>query len=68
MSVTFKEKCTLGGGWSLEVSTADILRGHIRRRPDTGAYRYFRGPVNELNHAFEDADLDRLKVQVSSNP
>ena len=57
----FIEKSTLGGGWSVEVRRSGILLGHIRRRPDTGAYRYFRGPHNELTASAEEHDLETLK-------
>ncbi len=68
MTIDFKEKETLGGGWSLEVRRSGILLGHIRQRPDTGAYRYFRGPHNELTPSYENADLEALKEQVTDNP
>lgn len=68
MPMEFREKQTLGGGWSLEVRQPGVLLGHIRKRPDTGAYRYFRGPHNELTATYEDVDLEALKRQVAANP
>ena len=59
--VEFVEKSTLGGGWSLEVKRSGVLVGHVRRRPDTGAYRYFRGPHNQLTASLEERDLETLK-------
>lgn len=68
MGLEFKKNETLGGGWSLEVRRAGFLVGHIRKRPDTSAYCYFRGSDNILSPSYENADLEVLKRQVSSNP
>lgn len=68
MAIEFKETSTLGDGWSLEVKHALSLLGHLRRRPDTGAFHYFRGPYNELSPSYENADLDALKAQIKNNP
>ena len=68
MAIEFKENSTLGDGWSLEVKRGISLLGHIRRRPDTGTFRYFRGPHNELSPSYENADLDALKAQIANNP
>jgi len=68
MTIEFKEKNTLGGGWSLEVKRGPSLLGHIRRRPDTGTFRYFRGSQNQLTPSYENADLEALKAQVANNP
>jgi hypothetical protein len=68
MNLEFIEKNTLGGGWSLEVRRSAILLGHIRRRPDTGAYRYFRGPHNELTPCYENTDLEALKDRIKTHP
>lgn len=61
MTVDYKDKNTLGGGWSLEVLRAGVLVGHIRK---PGLYQYFAGPHNELTPSFEDADLEVLKRRV----
>ena len=68
MSVTYIEKSTLGMGWSLEVIDGLVVVGHIRRRPDTKAFRYFRGQDNELNPTYENKELEKLKIQVENNP
>jgi hypothetical protein len=64
MKLDFKEKSTLGGGWSIEVRSAGIPLGHIRRNPVTGAYMYFKGNRNVLNPSLSDDDLEALKAKI----
>jgi hypothetical protein len=66
MHLTFKEHTVLGA-WSIEVRRDGVVLGRIRRRPDTGAYRYFHGAINELTPIDEDPDLDALKRRIEAN-
>jgi hypothetical protein len=66
--VEFNRQDTLGGGFSIQVVNHGMLAGHIRKRPDTGAFRYYRGVHNELTPADEDQDLEALKRRVRQNP
>lgn len=68
MTVEFEEKQTLGGGWSIEVRSNHVLLGHIRRRPDTGAFRYYRGAHNDLTATYESDSVEEVKRQVAANP
>ena len=52
MMVEFKRRDTLGGGLSIEVRNDGLIVGHIRKRPDTGAFRYFRGESNDLSAVY----------------
>ncbi len=64
-AVTFKEKHTLGGGWSVEVRLVGALVGHIRRSPLDDRYLYYRGPDNILNASESDSDLEALKERIA---
>ena len=66
MKIEFKEKQTLGGGWSLEVWKAPAVIGHIRKSASTGRYRYFNGPQNELTPSLGDDDPNELKQKVTA--
>ena len=66
MKLEYREKETLGGGWSIEVCRAGIPLGHIRRNPVTGDYRYFNGMANELTPMLSDYDLDLLKAKIAA--
>jgi hypothetical protein len=66
--VEFKRQDTLGGGFSIQVLNHGILAGHIRKRPDTGAFAYYRGAHNELTAADHDRDLESLKRRIAQNP
>jgi hypothetical protein len=66
--VEFTRRDTLGAGFSIEVRNLGILVGHIRKRPDAGAFRYYRGPSNELTPTYEGRDLEALKRRVKENP
>ena len=68
MEIEFVEKSTLGLPWYLEVRRQGVVLGRVLRRPDTGAYRYYIGTENQLNHEYEDPDLDNLKRQVARKP
>ena len=65
MNITFKEKSTLGGGWSLEVLRAPLLIGHVRKAGSSSSYQYYHGRDNQLNYEFQEADLEILKRKVS---
>lgn len=65
MTLTFKEKSTLGLGWSIEVLHVHHLIGNIRKAGNSDLYLYFHGPINELNYEFQDTDLEVLKRRVS---
>jgi hypothetical protein len=62
----FKEKVTLGGGWSIEVWRGIIVIGHIRKNAVTSGYDYFHGRHNVLNPRLGDANLEELKRQVAA--
>ena len=64
----FEEKTMLGRGSFIEVSRQNIRLGYIRRRPDTGAYCYFRGTNNVVNSTFERDDIEVLKQLIVANP
>jgi hypothetical protein len=66
--VEFNIRDNLGGSFSIDVLNHGMLAGHIRKRPDTGASRYYRGVHNELTPADEDRDLEALKRRVKQNP
>ena len=66
--VAFKRQDTLGGGFSIDVLNHEMLVGHIRKQPDTGAFRYYRGVQNDLTAAYADRDLEALKRRVKGNP
>jgi hypothetical protein len=64
MEFEFKEKSTLGGGWSIEVRRAGFPLGHIRRDTASGTYLYFNGMTNILTAMLSDDDLGKLKDQI----
>jgi hypothetical protein len=66
--VEFERRDTLGGGFTIDVLNQRMLAGQIRKRPDTGAFRYYRGVHNQLTPADEDLDLEALKRRVKQNP
>ena len=66
--IEYREIQTLGGGWSVEVRKSGALLGHIRKRPDTGAFAYYRGAANVLTASLESGDLADLKKQVEQKP
>ena len=66
--VEFDRRDTLGGGFTIDVLSHRLLAGQIRKRPDTGAFRYYRGAHNQLTPAYEDRDLEALKLRVRQNP
>ena len=69
MTLRFEQKSTLGFGWELKVLDGAITKGFIRKRPDTGAFCYFRGTsFTNINSTYEDSELERLKEKVKQNP
>jgi hypothetical protein len=66
MKIEFKEKQTLGGGWSLEVWKVSAIIGHIRKHGYSGGDSYFHGPNNVSTTSIEDEDLEALKRKVSA--
>ena len=67
--IEFKRRDTLGGGFGIEVTKGSIVIGHIGKRPDTGAFRYWRGQTAALGAPLnEDRDLEALKRKIRSNP
>jgi hypothetical protein len=64
----FTRPDTLGAGFSVEVRNLGVVVHHIRKRPDTGVFRYYRGEHNELTPTYENGDLEALKRRVQENP
>jgi len=65
MGIEFRERRTQEHYFQLEVRKSGSLVGHVRRDA-SGAFQYYRGPLNELLFEFEDDDLDRLKQRIAA--
>ena len=63
-SLEFRERSTLEHVLQWEVRRSGALLGHVRRNA-SGAYQYYRGPLNQLMYEFEDEDLERIKKRVT---
>lgn len=67
--IIFKLWETRRGAFGVEVIRDGLFVGHIGRRLETGAFRYWRGRTALLGTpVYEDHNLEELKRMILANP
>jgi len=70
--IEFRQLDNAGTGFGIEVIRRGFVVGHIGKRPDTGAFRYWRGWRGDKaplgSPVYEDRDLEALKRKIRANP
>ncbi len=66
MTLEYRERATLGSGWSLEVCSSGVLVGHIRFGANN-LFRYYSSSEKDLTPLLSDSDLETLQRKVGDH-